>query len=74
MPKYYYKVILDYDEPELKCIGFVLPNKSSTKPLSSYAVTIDSVEVLTGIDFFPALPDSLENAIEGKVEKGKWGL
>ena len=67
VPNYFYKVILDYKEPELKGIGFVLPNQSSNHPLESYAVTIDSVEILTGIDFFPALPDSLENVIESSL-------
>ena len=64
VPNYFYKVILDYKEPEFKEIGFVLPNQSSNQPLESYTVTIDSVEVLTGLDFFPSIPDSLENVIE----------
>ena len=33
IPNYYYKVILDYTEPELKAIGFILPNKKSKAPL-----------------------------------------
>lgn len=72
VPNYYYKVILDYTEPEIKGIGFVLPNKFSSKPLYYYSVTIDFVEALTGIDFFPELPDSVEEKIEGTAEKGKW--
>jgi len=67
VPRYYYKVILDYTLPELKGIGFILPNASSTMPLQSFAVPIDSVEKVTGIDFFPALPDKQEQAIEKTV-------
>ncbi len=33
VPKYYYKVILDYTEPEIKGIGFILPNTGSSEPL-----------------------------------------
>ena len=67
VPRYYYKVILDYTLPELKGIGFILPNASSTMPLESYAVPIDSVEKVTGINFFPTLPDKQEQALEKTV-------
>jgi len=67
VPRYYYKVVLDYSLPELKGIGFIMPNASSTLPLQSFAVPIDSVEKVTGIDFFPALPDKEEQAIEKTV-------
>ncbi|ACF14264.1 DNA/RNA non-specific endonuclease [Chloroherpeton thalassium ATCC 35110] len=72
VPKYFYKVVLDYTEPETKAIAFVLPNQNSKKPLSSFAVSIDSVEKLTGIDFFPALPDDAENALERMVTYSLW--
>ena len=52
VPDKYYKVILDISEPELKGIGFIIPNEVSTKTLDNYAVTIDEVERVTGIDFF----------------------
>lgn len=74
VPRYYYKVILDVHPPEYKAIGFILPNAAGRDPLSAYAVTIDSVERLTGIDFFPALPDSLERALEAHVDPGLWKL
>ncbi len=64
VPKYYYKVILDYSEPSIKGIGFILPNIESKESLQYYAVPIDSVEKLTGIDFFPLLQDEQEDLIE----------
>lgn len=72
IPEYYYKVVLDYKEPELKGIGFILPNQSSKRPLKNYAHSIDFVERRTGIDFFPAIPDSVENVIESRIELTKW--
>ena len=33
VPEHYYKVILDYTEPGIKGIGFILPNISSKSPL-----------------------------------------
>ena len=67
VPKYYYKVILDYTEPDIKGIGFVIPNASSSQPLQSFAMTIDSVEKITGINFYTALPDNQENLIESTL-------
>jgi len=64
VPNYYYKVILDYSEPNIKGIGFILPNIGSKEQLQYYAVSIDSVEALTGINFFPLLPDDQEELIE----------
>ena len=74
IPEYYYKIILDYKEPEIKGIGFVLPNESSKISLNKYAVTIDSIETLVGIDFFPVLEDNLEENIESRIELNKWAF
>ncbi len=71
VPGYYYKVLLVYGQ-EKKAIGFILPNKKGEFPLPSYAVTVDDVEILTGIDFFPALPDSEEEILESSLIKEFW--
>ena len=72
VPEYYYKVILDIYPPEYKAIAFVLPNEGSKQSVFEYAVTIDSVEHLTGINFFPALPDSLESNLESHFNVDLW--
>ena len=72
VPNYYYKVILDYKEPNIKGIGFILPNESSKSALQNYAVSIDSVEKVTGIDFFYLLKDQEENLIEKDICINCW--
>jgi endonuclease G len=72
VPDYYYKVILDYANPELKGVGFILPNEGSKKDLNNYAVSIDSVESFTGIDFFPHLNDEEETKIENSICIACW--
>ncbi|OQY33173.1 MAG: hypothetical protein B6241_08710 [Spirochaetaceae bacterium 4572_59] len=74
VPEYYYKVILDMEEPGIKCIGFILPNKKSDFPPSSYALSVDDVEIMTGIDFFPALEDDLEIELEARFDKDLWNF
>ena len=74
IPNYFYKVILDYTEPEIKGIGFILSNQSSKRSVQSYAVTIDEVEKITGIDFFYNLPDNIEEKIEAKFNLSQWNF
>ena len=74
VPKYYYKVILDYTDPVIKAIGFILPAENSSEPLSYFAVTVDKVEEVTGIDFFPALPDDIEDVVEAECDSSLWAL
>ena len=74
IPEFYYKVVLDYEQPEIKGIGFILPNQKSNKSLQSYAVSIDEVERFTGIDFFHTLPDDIEEQIESDAAVNKWSF
>ncbi|MFN9595871.1 MAG: DNA/RNA non-specific endonuclease [Bacteroidota bacterium] len=72
VPAYYYKVVLDHTGPEYKAIGFIMPNASSKASLQSYAVPIDEVERVTGIDFFPLLDNQLEEQLENRISIGEW--
>ena len=67
-------MILDYTEPEIKAIGFVLPNAASDEPLSAFAMSVNDVEEITGLDFYPRLPDDQEEIIEGSYDLSKWSL
>lgn len=68
IPQYIYKIVLDYYPPEYKAIAFLYPNKNVPLDLEKHVVSIDSIEKLTGIDFFPKLPDSLENTLEAEAD------
>ena len=74
VPSAFYKVILDYTEPEVKAIAFLIPHKESSKPLYDFAISIDELEQKTGIDFFPKLPDDIETRLERKVDYKKWSF
>lgn len=70
IPGYYYKVI--YSPGKERMIGLVLPNKASSEAISRYVVPVDSVESLTGIDFFPELADASEDKLERAVDISGW--
>ncbi|MCQ2285433.1 MAG: DNA/RNA non-specific endonuclease [Bacteroidales bacterium] len=67
IPEYYYKVVLRCSPTDTLGIGFLLPNAASQMPLKSFAVSIDSVEKITGIDFFPSLSDEVEKETESNL-------
>ncbi|MGN1163421.1 MAG: DNA/RNA non-specific endonuclease [Candidatus Ornithospirochaeta sp.] len=74
VPKYFYKVILDYTEPVAKAIGFILPHENSKESLAYFAVSVDKVEEVTGLDFFPLLPDDEEERLEESIDPSLWAL
>ena len=71
VPQYYYKVIYDTTPPE-KMIGFVLPNKGSSADLRTFAVTVDRVEELTGLDFFSTVPQPKQEQLERTLTVENW--
>ena len=73
VPEYFFKAILNRKGDDCEAIGFVCRNEPSTLPIERFAVPIDSVEFLTGLDFFSALPDDIENRVERSVDV-KWWL
>lgn len=75
VPKTFYKVICLFSGNEYKGIGFLFDNKDYGKtPLQSMAIPIDSVEKVTGIDFFPFLPDAIEKKMEATVDRAAWSF
>ena len=73
IPKYFNKVIHD-PNGQGKMIAFLLPNENSIKPLQTFVVSVDSLESLTGIDFLPSLPDTIENLLESQKDLSGWSF
>ena len=74
VPKYFYKIILDNNGPKIKAIAFLMPHEKSEKGLHQFVISIDEIETLTGIDFFPELPDKIENEIEKSSSYKNWAF
>jgi endonuclease G len=70
IPQAYFKVALDLKNET--AIGFIMPNQQITYPLESFAVSVDEVEALTGLDFFRNLPDDQEARLEASLDKPRW--
>ena len=59
-------------EGEPKAIGFIYRNEGDNRPKSYYVNTIDEVERITGIDFFPTLPNKMEDEVEATSCLDDW--
>jgi endonuclease G len=73
VPASFYKIVLDNRNGSFKLLGFLIPHRESNEPLENYVVSVDSIEELTGIDFFPNLPDDQEIKEESQVDINAWG-
>ncbi|MDL2213150.1 DNA/RNA non-specific endonuclease, partial [Bacteroides sp. OttesenSCG-928-N06] len=72
VPEGFFKVVLSPFVSPPRAIGFLFKNEKSTGPLKEHAVTVDSVEIITGLDFFHQLPDSIEAIVEAYMDIGYW--
>jgi endonuclease G len=72
VPEYFYKIVLYRDGTDAKALGFIMPNSVCSNHVPSYAVSVDSVEALTGLNFFNALPSSIEQQVEAAVDTSWW--
>ena len=55
-------------------VAFVMGNDNSRYWLDQVAMPVDELEKLTGIDFYPALPDDMEDVVEAGYDPAVWSL
>lgn len=71
VPEAFFKVILCL-QGKPKAIGYVVRNNEGKKKRDQFINTVDEVERITGYDFFPALPDSIEDVVEATANIKEW--
>nr|WP_230153919.1 DNA/RNA non-specific endonuclease [Flavobacterium sp. CECT 9288] len=74
VPQYFYKILMNRSGNRVKMIGFLMPNQPSDEPLYKFVVSVDAIEKLTGINFFPQLEDRLENQLEANKDYKDWSF
>lgn len=67
VPDAFFKVILIQAPQQSYALGFYFENEAGERPLTEYLMPVKRIEQLTGIDFFPALPDEQESKLEAEV-------
>lgn len=70
VPEQFFKVILITSTKPARAIGYIFENNGSDRPYKAYS--IDEIEQKTGMDFFPNLPDNIEDIVESRYEVSDW--
>jgi endonuclease G len=73
VPCSYYKIIFK-EGSNPKMIGFLLSNSGSSLPLKNFIVSVDEIEKLTNLDFFPMLKDDVEGSLEASKSILGWNF
>ena len=69
IPDAFFKVVLTgLESGEPRAVGFIYKNEAGNNKRDKYVNSIDEVERITSLDFFSALPDDIEEAIEAKYD------
>lgn len=71
VPEAFFKVVLCM-KGKPKGIGFIYKNEGGDRPKGDYVNSIDQVERITGLDFFPTLPDNIEKEVEAEADLDDW--
>ncbi|MBC7642785.1 MAG: DNA/RNA non-specific endonuclease [Flavobacterium sp.] len=74
IPEAFYKVLLRNENGNYKIIAFLVPSHDSDKPLYEFVIATDDLEKVTGINFYPNLPDNIENQIEKNANYNDWSF
>ena len=73
VPDTFYKVVYTVFGREVQAVAFLVPHRPFPENMvARFMVSVDSVEKVTGIDFFPALPDDIEEKAESRWDKSQW--
>ncbi|MDD4609531.1 MAG: DNA/RNA non-specific endonuclease, partial [Bacteroidaceae bacterium] len=75
VPRYYWMTLVCEKNGYYKGIAFWLEHKSygdGPFDFETFAISIDELEKRTGFDFFPNLPDDIEDKIEAAYDYSKW--
>ena len=73
IPDAFFKVVLTgMQSGNPRAIGFIYKNEAGNNKRDKYVNSIDEVERITSMDFFPSLPDDVENRVEAEYKLSDW--
>ena len=73
VPDAFFKVVLTgMQSGNPRAIGFIYKNEAGNNKRDKYVNSIDEVERITSMDFFPSLPDDVENRVEAEYKLSDW--
>lgn len=74
IPDSFFKAVLIQKKGKFHSIAFVMDNNDKRYFLSDCSMSVNELEELTGLDFFPELYDDVEESIESKINHSVWNI
>ena len=74
VPDAFFKAVMVHDGNRYQSIAFIMGNDAERYWLSDCALSVDALETLLGYDFYPALPDDVEETAESRYDFSVWGI
>jgi endonuclease G len=75
VPKYFFMAVLSRKGSQWQAMGYWVEQVNADRSndnRKNYAISIDQLESLTGIDFFCNLPDDIETKVEKSLSSSYW--
>ncbi|SCY44306.1 endonuclease G [Nonlabens sp. Hel1_33_55] len=72
VPKRFYKILYKSSNGKKSMLAFLIPHQETSQSIYDFVVSVDSIEQLTGTDFFSQLPDNLEEDLERATNRSGW--
>lgn len=74
VPDSFYKAVLACKGGKYRAIAFTMDNDDKRYYLQDCAISVNELEEITGLDFFPLLDDSVEEKVEDRLSLSDWGI
>ena len=74
VPDGFFKAVLVPGEKEFRSIAFVMGNDDKLYFLDKCSMSVNELEQYLGYDFYPALPDDVEETVEAQYRPADWGI
>ena len=74
VPDSFFKAVLAPGRNGYQSIAFVMDNDAKRYYLDKCSMSVNELEKRLGFDFFKALPDDVEESVEGQYRPSDWGI
>lgn len=74
VPDAFFKAVLTREGESYQAVAFILENSSASQSYTNCCLSVNELEDIIGIDLFPSLDDSIEEAVESTFNKRFWGI
>ena len=78
VPTSFFKIIIDYDNPDAPdVLAFLMSHietedRGNERDIETYLTSVDNIETLTGLDFLTVLPNQVQQNIESHTSDTLW--